>query len=324
MSTPGTFRSSDAGVMAEPVEAHFDAIGTTNRIIATDQTALATAVGLAKDYLSDLDRAVSRFRDDSEVSRLAATAANGTTWCWGSPLFLDHLDAALRAARLSDGLVDFTVGSAMVAAGYDTDLEAVRARPGFTLRLEGVRVPGWESVGRTSDGRITTPRGTVLDFGSTAKARAADVIARRLALTLPGGFLVNLGGDIAPSGTAPAGGWRIGVEAADGSVLQVVSVTNQGVATSSTQLRRWQTDAGTVHHIIDPRTGRPAPLTWAQVTCIAADTLEANTASTAALVLGEDAPDWLIRKGVAARLDRPDGSVTFTPGWPRPEAERAA
>lgn len=316
-----TLHRQDAAAVTEPVEAGFEAIGTSNRLLATDPAALAAAVALAKDYLADLDRAVSRFRDDSEVSRLAATAAHGTTWCWASPLFLDHLDAARRAARLSDGLVDFTVGSAMIAAGYDADLAAVQARPGFSVSLTGVRVPGWESVSRTGDGRVSTPAGTVLDFGSTAKARAADVIARRLALSLSGGFLVNLGGDIATSGPAPAGGWRIGVEAADGSVLQVVSTTTQGVATSSTQLRHWQTDSGTVHHIVDPRTGRPAPATWAQVTCIAADALEANTASTAALVLGEDAPDWLIRKGVAARLDRPDGTVTYTPGWPRPESE---
>ncbi len=312
-------RTPVADVGTEPVEAVFDAIGTTNRVLATDPDALSAAVALAKDYLSDLDRAVSRFRDDSEVSRLAATAANGPTWCWASPLFLDQLDAALRAARLSDGLVDLTVGQAMIAAGYDADLDAVRARPGFTVRLTGIRVPGWEAIGRTGDGRVSTPRGTVLDFGSTAKARAADVIARRLALTLPGGFLVNLGGDIATSGFAPDGGWRIGVEATDGSILQVVTTTTQGVATSSTQLRRWRTDTGTVHHIVDPRTGRPAPATWAQVTCIAANALEANTASTAALVLGENAPDWLIRKGVAARLDRPDGQVVYTPGWPRPE-----
>ena len=321
MSTAGTLHAPQAAPAVEPVEASFDAIGTTNRVLATDPDALAAAVALTKDYLADLDRAVSRFRDDSEVSRLAATATRATTWCWASPLFLDHLDAARRAARLSDGLVDFTVGSAMIAAGYDQDLAAVRARPGFTVTLTGARVPGWETVGRTRDGRVSTPQGTVLDFGSTAKARAADVIARRLALTLPGGFLVNLGGDIATSGAAPGDGWRIGVEAAGGSVLQVVTITTQCVATSSTQLRRWQTDTGTVHHIVDPRTGRPASTAWAQVTCIAADALEANTASTAALVLGEDAPDWLIRKGVAARLDRPDGTVTYTPGWPRPESE---
>lgn len=314
-----TLHSPIAEVGTELAEAGFDAIGTTNRVLTTDPDTLAAAVTLAKDYLADLDRAVSRFRDDSEVSRLAATAAKGPTWCWASPLLLDHLDAALRAARLSDGLVDLTVGSAMIAAGYDADLDAVRARPGFTVKLAGVRVPGWETIGRTGDGRVSTPHGTVLDFGSTAKARAADVIARRLALTLPGGFLVNLGGDIATSGTAPAGGWRIGIEDADGSILQVVTTTTQGVATSSTQLRRWQTDTGAVHHIVDPRSGRPAPTAWAQVTCIAADALEANTASTAALVLGEDAPDWLIRKGVAARLDRLDGRVSYTPGWPRPE-----
>jgi thiamine biosynthesis lipoprotein len=174
---------------------------------------------------------------------------------------------------------------------------------------------------RAGSRRVSVPRGTVLDFGATAKAHAADGIARLLAGTLPGGFLVNLGGDIATAGPAPDGGWRVGVEAADGSVRQVVVITDQGVATSSTQLRRWTTGTGSAHHIVDPRTGRTASSVWAQVTCIAASALEANTASTAAVVLGVEAPAWLARKGVAARLDRPDGTVVFTPGWPRPDRD---
>ena len=108
------------------------------------------------------------------------------------------------------------------------------------------------------------------------------------------------------------------VEAADGGLRQVVAITDQGIATSSTQLRRWRTDAGTVHHIVDPRTGRTAPAVWAHVTCVAATALEANTASTASIVLGEDAPAWLNHNRVAARLERPDGTVVLTSDWPMP------
>ena len=132
---------------------------------------------------------------------------------------------------------------------------------------------------------------------------------------------MNLGGDIATSGPVPDGGWRVGIEAADGTTRQVVSIAGQGIATSSTRLRRWRTDAGTVHHIVDPRTRRTAPAVWAQVTCVAANALEANTASTAAIVLGEDAPAWLTRNGVAARLERPDSAAVFTPGWPPPDLD---
>jgi len=306
------------GDTQSPATGAFSAIGTTNAVLATEPTALADALVIARRHLAELDAAVSRFRDDSEVSRLAERARTAEAWCFGSDVFLDHLDAARRAARLSDGLVDFTVGPAVIASGYDLDLDLVRARVTFTPSTRAATVTGWERVVRTGTRRVTVPRGSVLDFGATAKAHAADTLAALLATSLPGGFLVNLGGDVATAGPAPDGGWRVGVEAADGGVRQVVAITDQGVATSSTQLRRWATSAGTAHHIVDPRTGLTAPTVWAMVTCIAADALEANTASTAAIILGEDAPGWLERNGVAARLERADGRVVHTTGWPLP------
>jgi thiamine biosynthesis lipoprotein len=308
---------------AVPASGTFSAIGTTNAVLATEPGALDGAVDLARTHLAELDRAVSRFRADSEVSRLAELARTADAWCFGSDVFIDHLDAARRAARLSDGLVDFTVGPVVIASGYDLDLDLVRARVTYTPPTRAATVTGWERIVRTGARRVTVPRGAVLDFGATAKAHAADTIAARLGGSLPGGFLVNLGGDIATAGPAPDGGWQVGVEAADGRVRQVVAITDQGVATSSTQLRRWATNAGTAHHIVDPRTGRTAPTVWAMVTCIAVNALEANTASTASIILGEDAPAWLGRHGIAARLERPDGTVVHTPGWPLPtDSER--
>lgn len=325
----------------EPIGHTFRAIGTINAVLVTRDEVLDEAVGLAQRHLADLDRAASRFRADSEVSRLAARSAiaadegrSGAALV-GSPLFLDYLAAARHAARISDGLVDFTVGSALVAAGYDAELDVVRARPRHRTDLAGhpgaePRVPGWLSVHvDPATGRVETPAGTVIDLGASAKAHAADTIAHMLAQRLPGGFLVNLGGDIATSGDLPDGGWRVGVEAADGTVRQVVALTGQALTTSSTQLRTWATAHGQAHHIIDPRTGAIAPVVWAHVSCVGATALEANTASTAALVLVEDAPAWLTRHGIPARLDRaelpgstaPDDAstrlhVVTTPGWP--------
>lgn len=303
----------------EPAAASFAAIGTRNQILATRPDVLGAAMAVATDYLDALDRACSRFRPDSEVSRLATAAATEQASFYGSPMLVDYLQAARFASRISSGLVDFTVGSALISAGYNADLDEVRARSQFQQSAPGV-VAGWQSV-TVSGNRITTPAGVVLDFGATAKAHAADQIARLLGLQLPGGFLVNLGGDLATAGATPEGGWRVGVEAADGSVRQVIAIANQAVATSSTQLRTWATDTGDAHHIIDPRTGRPATPVWSQVTCVAVTALEANTASTAAIVLGEAAVSWLSDHRVAARLERPDGSVVRTAGWPQPMSE---
>ncbi len=299
----------------------FAAIGTTVRVVVTDHLVLAEAEALTRDHLVALDRAASRFRPDSEVSRLAASAAHGPASALASPVLASSLRAALRAARLTDGLVDPTVGRAVAATGYDADLAVVRARTAATRPRAAV--PGWRRV--TVDpltDRVEVPAGCLLDLGATAKAHAADEIGRRLATRLPGGFLVDLGGDIALTGVAPEGGWSVGVEDVDGRVVQVLALrSGQAVATSSTRRRTWAVADGTTrHHVVDPRTGGTAPSTWAQVTVVAASALEANAASTAAVVLGDDAPAWLAGTGLPARLDT-GSSVVTTPGWPRPQED---
>jgi thiamine biosynthesis lipoprotein len=297
----------------------FSAIGTTNRILTTEPGVIAEAVLIAQDHLAELDAAASRFRDDSEVSRLAARAAHGPTWAFASPVFAAYLRAALRAAALTDGLVDPTVGAAVVATGYDADMDVVRARGAWTGTDPAASVPGWRSVALDeATDKVSVPQGCLIDLGCSAKGHAADTIARMLAERLPGGFLVSLGGDIAVSGTVPDGGWRVGVEDADGRTVQVVTTTGQAIATSSTRLRTWGADGATRHHIVDPRTGGTASATWSQVSCAGVSALEANAASTAAVVLGPDAPDWLTAHAIPARLDALDGTVVLTAGWPAP------
>jgi len=314
-------------------ESTFLAIGTSCSILVTDPATLDEATGLAKRHLDVLDRAASRFRPDSELMRLAIAAEDGPTAMLASVELADYLRAALLMAELTDGLVDPTVGRAMVAAGYDADIDQVRARGEDTRSVQGAQhvlgaqheaaaasVPGWRSVSIHDAGLVRVPRGCLLDLGATAKAHAADTIARRLAARLAGGFLVNLGGDIAISGDVPADGWRIGVQLADGREVQVVRSDGAAVCTSSTQLRTWRSADGTMrHHIIDPRTGASADAVWASVTCVAPSALVANAMSTAAIVLGHDAPAWLEARDVTARLDGVDGTVKFVGGWPKPE-----
>lgn len=306
--------------MTTPRRASFRAIGTDNHVLTTRPGVVGAALGIALAHLAELDPAASRFRPDSEVSRLARSAAGGPITTRLSPLLDDYLRAALRAAVLTGGLVDPTVGAALVAEGYDADLPVVRARAGFRPPATRPAVPGWRSIVRDRlTGEVTLPAGLLLDLGATSKAHAADTIAATLARSLPGGFLVNLGGDVATSGEMPEAGWRIGV---DGTDQVVTAAPGQCFATSSTRRRAWRTDAGETHHVIDPRTGRAAVTPWAQVTCAGASTLEANAASTAAVVLGDAAPAWLSARGVPARLQAHDGAVARTCGWPAEAPDR--
>ena len=314
----------------------FSAIGCRHTVLATDPEVIGQAGRMAEGFVAELDLAASRFRADSQLRQLTTAAATSRTRAVVSPLLGGCVEAALHAARITDGLVDPTVGRAVSAAGYDVDLATVRSRgpsewsrfpvafadPSVTV------VPGWRSVDYHPGDRILTlPRGAQLDLGATAKAHAADRIAAALAHALPGGFLVNLGGDIAVAGQLPEGGWPIDVEDHRGAVRQVVVTEGQGIATSSTALRQWTVRGNTRHHIVDPRTGQVAQAVWSQVTCAAATALEANAASTAAIVLGRAAPGWLAQRGIPARLDPAvstgAGSPSYTPGWPLPQRRAA-
>jgi thiamine biosynthesis lipoprotein len=307
--------------------ATFPALGSTATVVVGgDDGALAAAVDTVRAELAAVDLACSRFRVDSELSRLNNSRGRPTP---ASPLLLDAVTVALRAARLTGGLVDPTVGTALRHLGYDRDIRAVQAAqdqpsPGVPLvTLVTGPVPGWQSVTVDRVRRtVSLLAGVELDLGATAKALAADraaASARRFARC---GVLVSLGGDVAVAGPAPAGGWSI--RATDDHAApadapgQTISIESGGLATSGTTVRRWRHGDIEVHHLIDPGTGQPAGPTWRTVSVAAASCVDANTASTAAVILGPAAPEWLAARGLPARLVAPDGTVTLVAGWPEP------
>jgi thiamine biosynthesis lipoprotein len=188
--------------------------------------------------------------------------------------------------------------------------------------------PGaWRIQHDASLRRITVPAGVGLDLGATSKALAADRAARRIAERTGGGVLVGLGGDIAAAGPAPADGWSIAIaddhRTAEATPDTLVAIRGGGLATSSITSRSWPTGRGLRHHLIDPRTGDNPDPYWRTVSVAAGSALWANAAATAAIILGEEATDWLTDRRLPTRLVRIDGSVFTTCGWPD-EAPRAA
>ena len=148
----------------------------------------------------------------------------------------------------------------------------------------------------------------------------------RVELSLPffeqtrAGVLVSLGGDVAVAGAPPPRGWPVRIADDHAAPLDgsgpVVSVVAGGLASSGTQVRRWTTAGGALHHIIDPRTAKPAVTPWRTVSVAGASCVQANAASTAAIVLGESATAWLEEASLPARLVAADGAVTTVNGWP--------
>ncbi len=301
------------------------ALGTSVHVLATDAGELVTATTAVGEVLDDVDMAYSRFRDDSELSRLNASPGRPVRV---SPLLATAIDAAQRAARLTDGAVDPTIGHAIRVAGYDDDFSRV-ADQGRPVNLRAWRVPGWQAIRFDRRSRtVLVPAGVELDLGSTGKALAADLAARAaLAAAGAGGVLVGLGGDIATAGTPPSGGWRIHI-AEDSRVApdaegEVICVPAGGVATSSTTVRRWTRGTAVLHHIIDPQTSLPATGPFRTVTVVAATCLDANIASTAAIVRGEAAIDWLLSWRLPARLVENDGTIHYIGRWPDPSGVAA-
>jgi FAD:protein FMN transferase len=298
----------------------FEVFGTTAVLLITDPRAIAQARSAADQVLAEVDRACSRFRPDSELVRLNAAG--------GEPLaisatFGDLLAAALRAAALTGGDVDPTCARALTSLGYDRDFADVTAGGDAAPRLTGSvgPVPGWRSVHLDQGGRRAwLEHGAQLDLGATAKAWAADRCAAQLADALGCGVLVSLGGDLSVAGPPPPEHWRIRVSddhAAPASAPgQTVTISSGGLATSSTTVRTWIVGGRRVHHIIDPATGEPARSCWRTVSVAAGTCTDANIASTAAIIRGAAALDWLHDLGLPARLVRHDGSVETTAGWP--------
>ncbi len=300
--------------MSGPATAQWTALGSTAAVVVTDARALPAARAAVTAELAAIDLACSRFRADSELARIGAARGD---WVAVSPLLAEAVAVALRAATLTDGAVDPTVGEALVLAGYDRDFAAgLRAAD---RRVPLVRaVPGWRIIGTDATGRVRVPRGVRLDLGATAKALASDRAARAAARDADGaGVLVNLGGDIAVAGAPPPGGWAVRItddhRAAPDAPGQSVTIAAGGLATSSTTVRRWGEDA---HHLIDPATGRPALSPWRTVSVAAATCVDANIASTAAIVRGADAIEWLSKRRLPARLVAHDGGVVAIGGWP--------
>ena len=299
----------------------FSVFGTTATLLVSEPDMVEAARIIADEQLAAVDRACSRFRPDSELSRL--NAANGAVTSV-SDLFAELVEAALRAARLTDGEVDPTCGQALEEIGYDRDFAVLQAdeQPRHRAR-PARRVPGWRSV-QLDRKRLLAQlaNGAQLDLGATAKAWAADRCAEVIAAKLGAGVLVSLGGDMAVAGLAPAdpGGWRVRVTddhaAGPEAPGQTVTIRTGGLATSSTTVRTWAVGGRRVHHIIDPATGEPAESCWRTVSVAAGRCVDANTASTAAIIRGEAALPWLSEAGLPARLVRHDGSVETIAGWP--------
>ena len=297
--------------------ASWRALGTYVYLSTADVTGLEHARRIAVRLLAEVDRTCSRFRPDSDLVR---ANLNAGSWTKVDPLLVQAIDTAMDAAAQTDGLVDPTLGRSLVAVGYDRDLALM---PAASSGPAGLPVPArsgaWAEILLDPAGAVLVPYGCALDLGATAKAWAADLIAGTVAADSDSTLVISLGGDVAVAG--PGGGWPVAISETidDVAGAEIVHLPYGGLATSSTAARRWTRGGVTRHHLLDPLTGEPTQGPWRTVTATGATCVSANTASTAAIVLGNGAVAWLTEHDIPARLVDGEGRIVRTARWPKPE-----
>ena len=226
------------------------------------------ALDRAEAEFERLEQVMSRFRDDSELSRLNRDGMIAGA----SPDLVRVVGMALAAREATDGRFDPTVHDAVVAAGYDRTFDDLA--PDAT-EDEAIREPRCGGRVLVEGSTIELEPGFRLDLGGIGKGYAVDRVADLLEIVGP--CLVNAGGDLAVRG----GSWPVGVT--DEVTLEL---TRGGLATSGRDRRSWIRNGEARHHLIDPATGRPATDTPIRVTVVAGSAAAAEVAAKTAFLGG--------------------------------------
>ncbi len=286
-------------------------MGATLEVVAPDS---ATEAGpLVKALFDDWDLRFSRFRADSELSRVNAAAGRTVAV---SDVFIEVIRAAVAAAHATDGLFDPTVGARMIALGYDRTFVELPADSATGRALAPWTAGAWRSIEIDPlASTVRVPSGTSLDFGGIAKGMAVDAALDLLADQGIGPTAVDAGGDLAVRGTPPSlDAWPIALVEADD--VPAVRIADGALATSSTTRRRWRVSGEDRHHLLDPRTGLPAASGLRSVTVLATSCRVAEVAAKTALLLGrEDGERFLATHGLSGVLVTDAGSALPVGRW---------
>jgi len=259
-------------------------------------------LGEVPGWFEGWEQTLSRFRPDSELSRLNQAfdqPVQVSDTLWGV------FQYALSAETITNGLVTPTVLDALLEAGYSQSFDNLpRSQSQHGLQVLSAVNPlsmvTWDEKSQT----ICLPYGVRLDFGGVAKGWAAHQTAERLKEY--GSALMNAAGDIAISGSLANGTpWQIGIRNPfeSGADFETINLRRCGVATSGKDRRHWNQNGLPRHHIIDPYTGQPAETNVVTATIVAPTVMEAEAAAKATLILGaEEGLKWIEADPVLAGI----------------------
>jgi FAD:protein FMN transferase len=261
-----------------PDSLEFEALGSSCQLMAVDTGLGPLAAGAS--WVNAMNRRLSRFEAASELSAFNASTGE---WVRVSATLEDLLRETLRAHEVSGGLVHAGILNALLAAGYTRPFKEGLVPPSRrTVTFDPL--PPLPDILQVAPGGARLKPGYGIDLGGIAKGWLADRLAERLS----DNCLVNLGGDLFARGIGPDGdGWPVGFGGT------TIFLFDQGAATSGTKRRTW--GAG-LHHLVDPRTGRPAESNLEEVSVIAETGADAEIYAKTALLLGRQSAEFFLEQ----------------------------
>jgi FAD:protein FMN transferase len=276
---------SAAALSGSTTDTRFHAMGTDAHVIA-----VGGSTGLlerARARIDDLESRWSRFLPDSELSQLNAAAGQPVTV---ASVTFELITRAVDGWQQTGGRFDPTVLPALVAAGYDQSFETIEL-DAREPSAPSTPAPGCVEIGLDPVVRsVTLPPWVALDLGGIGKGFAADLVSAELLEDGATGACVNLGGDVRVRGASPGddGAWLVEVASEPGVARPhsplTLGLADGAVATTSSRRRAWRRAGARLHHVIDPRTGRPLERPPTSATVIAADASQAEVLAKAAFV----------------------------------------
>ena len=291
---------------------HFRAMNTDIDLYAM-QPRVAPLLAEAEQMFHEVESQFSRFDPSSELSRFNARVGTKVD---ASPAFIDLLRRARDMHRRTGGVFDPGVLRDLVAAGYDRSFEQIAGDT--ALPIEASRHQPASIADIAIDGTtIVAPAGLTIDFGGIGKGYAVDGAAARMRDARD--FLLSAGGDMRASGHGPGGdGWLVSVAPTPGDApFSIIHLHDEALATSTTALRNWRRAGAQLHHIIDPRTHRPAMAGVRAVSVIAPTTVEADVFAKTALILGiAEGLAFLDAQRTPGFFVRDDATCVQSADWP--------
>ncbi|HEY0682527.1 MAG TPA: FAD:protein FMN transferase [Steroidobacter sp.] len=251
-----------------------------------DAHALRAAVD---EVLARIDRSMSGYRADSEISRFNASSSRD--WYEVSADLATVVDFALEVSRESGGTFDITVAPLVAAWGFGASEEPIDL-PDDSRLAELKEQVGYEKLqARLHPPALRKSTGTLsVDLNGIAPGYAVDLMAQRLREMHLSNFMIDIGGEVRALGRNARGEqWRIAVERpvdAEPEPYAIVQLDDASVTTSGEYRHYYDRDGHRYSHTIDPRTGRPVEHTLASVVVIGPTSMYTDAWATALNVLG--------------------------------------